>query len=88
MTASTGRSFNNLKLEALPGYKELGQWSMLVFFPREGNDFKDLREAMEKLKLNDASLSYEPERSDALGLGFRCGFLGLLHLEVFSRKTS
>jgi GTP-binding protein LepA len=55
-------------------------------FPREGNDFKELREAMEKLKLNDAALSYEPERSDALGFGFRCGFLGLLHLEVFQER--
>jgi len=55
-------------------------------FPKEGNDFKELREAMEKLKLNDSALSYEPERSDALGFGFRCGFLGLLHLEVFQER--
>ena len=55
-------------------------------FPREGSDFKELREAMERLKLNDAALAYEPERSDALGLGFRCGFLGLLHLEVFQER--
>jgi GTP-binding protein LepA len=55
-------------------------------FPREGDDFKDLREAMDRLKLNDSSLTYEPECSEALGFGFRCGFLGLLHLEIFQER--
>ncbi len=73
-------------LEPLPGYKEVRPMVFAGIFPREGNDFKELREAMEKLKLNDAALAYEPERSDALGFGFRCGFLGLLHLEVFQER--
>ena len=55
-------------------------------FPKEGNEFEELREAIAKLKLNDASLSYEPENSKALGFGFRCGFLGLLHLEIFQER--
>lgn len=72
--------------QALSGYKEVRPMVFAGIFPREGSDFKELREAMEKLKLNDAALSYEPERSDALGFGFRCGFLGLLHLEVFQER--
>ena len=75
-----------LRAEALSGYKEVKPMVFAGIFPREGSDFKELREAMEKLKLNDAALSYEPERSDALGFGFRCGFLGLLHLEVFQER--
>lgn len=71
---------------ALAGYKEVKPMVFAGIFPREGNDLNDLREAMEKLKLNDASLSYEPEKSDALGSGFRCGFLGLLHLEIFQER--
>ncbi len=70
----------------LPGYKEVKPMVFAGIFPREGSDFKELREAMDKLKLNDAALVYEPERSDALGFGFRCGFLGLLHLEVFQER--
>ncbi len=73
-------------LEALHGYQEVKPMVFAGVFPREGSDFKELREAMERLKLNDAALAYEPERSDALGLGFRCGFLGLLHLEVFQER--
>lgn len=74
------------KLEELGGYKEVRPMVFASIFPREGSDFKELREAMEKLRLNDAALTYEPERSDALGFGFRCGFLGLLHLEVFQER--
>ncbi len=85
VTANRGVS-NFAKVEALPGYKEVKPMVFAGIFPREGNDFKELREAMEKLKLNDAALIYEPERSDALGFGFRCGFLGLLHLEVFQER--
>jgi GTP-binding protein LepA len=73
-------------VEPLPGYKEVRPMVFAGIFPREGNDFKELREAMDKLKLNDAALVYEPERSDALGFGFRCGFLGLLHLEIFQER--
>jgi len=85
VTANSGVA-NFTKVEALPGYKEVKPMVFAGIFPREGNDFKELREAMEKLKLNDAALIYEPERSDALGFGFRCGFLGLLHLEVFQER--
>jgi GTP-binding protein LepA len=86
-TISTAISQADQKeLEALHGYQEVKPMVFAGVFPREGSDFKELREAMERLKLNDAALAYEPERSDALGLGFRCGFLGLLHLEVFQER--
>lgn len=85
-TMVAGNISDTSKMEALGGYKEVKPMVFAGIFPREGSDFKELREAMEKLKLNDAALSYEPERSDALGFGFRCGFLGLLHLEVFQER--
>lgn len=85
VTANSGVA-HHAQVEALPGYKEVKPMVFAGIFPREGNDFKELREAMDKLKLNDAALVYEPERSDALGFGFRCGFLGLLHLEVFQER--
>lgn len=85
LTANRGVA-NHGKISALPGYKEVKPMVFAGIFPREGSDFKELREAMDKLKLNDAALMYEPERSDALGFGFRCGFLGLLHLEVFQER--
>ena len=84
--SSTFNQANAKELEALHGYQEVKPMVFAGVFPREGSDFKELREAMERLKLNDAALAYEPERSDALGLGFRCGFLGLLHLEVFQER--
>lgn len=74
------------EVEPLPGYKEVKPMVFAGIFPREGNDLENLREAMDRLKLNDSALVYEPERSDALGFGFRCGFLGLLHLEIFQER--
>jgi len=85
LTAGVGAA-NYQSVAPLAGYKEVKPMVFAGIFPREGDDFKELREAMEKLKLNDAALVYEPERSDALGFGFRCGFLGLLHLEVFQER--
>ncbi len=74
------------KIQHLKGYEQVKPMVFAGVFPREGNDFSKLREGMNRLKLNDASLSYEPERSEALGFGFRCGFLGLLHLEIFQER--
>jgi len=74
------------KTEALPGYKEVRPMVFAGIFCKEGSDFARLREAINKLKLNDASLVFEPEHSAALGYGFRCGFLGLLHLEIFQER--
>jgi len=70
----------------LRGYSEVKPMVFAGIFPREGHEFEDLREAVAKLKLNDAALVYEPELSEALGYGFRCGFLGLLHLEIFQER--
>ncbi len=70
----------------LAGYEEVKPMVFSGVFTREGDEYTQLREAMEKLKLNDASLQYEPEHSSALGFGFRCGFLGLLHAEIFMER--
>lgn len=78
--------FDSQAVEPLKGYNEVRPMVFAGIFPREGNEFEDLREAMAKLKLNDAALVYEPELSEALGYGFRCGFLGLLHLEIFQER--
>ena len=72
--------------EALPGYKKVTPMMYCGLYPADGAKYNDLREALEKLQLNDASLFYEPETSLALGFGFRCGFLGLLHLEVIQER--
>ncbi len=79
-------TLNNFKSEPLAGYKEVKPMVFAGVFPKEGSDLSDLRDAMEKLKLSDSALAYEPEHSDALGYGFRCGFLGLLHLEIFQER--
>jgi GTP-binding protein LepA len=85
-TVTTVADFD--KIEPLKGYEQVKPMVFAGVFPREGDDFQVLRESIDRLKLNDASLSYEPEHSEALGFGFRCGFLGLLHLEIFQERLS
>lgn len=75
-----------LRMLQFPGYQEAKPMGFSGIFPTNSEDFEDLRTALEKLQLNDASLSYEPETSKALGFGFRAGFLGLLHMEIVQER--
>ena len=79
-------SFDKPTSQALPGYKKATSMVFCGIYPAEGESYDEVRDALEKLQLNDAALSFEPETSVALGFGFRCGFLGLLHLEIIEQR--
>ncbi len=82
----TVTKLQNPATEPLPGYRKVNPMVYCGVYPADGADYEALRESLEKLQLNDAALSYEPETSGALGFGFRCGFLGLLHLEIIQER--
>ncbi len=77
---------DNVADSPLPGYKEVKSMVFAGIFPKEGDDYEALRDAMDRLKLSDSALTFEPEHSQALGFGFRCGFLGMLHLDIFQER--
>ena len=85
-TNADGTRTNTEKIEPLPGYSEVKPTVYASLYPAEGEDYNAMREALEKLTLNDSALTFEPESNQALGRGFRCGFLGLLHLEIVQAR--
>lgn len=89
LTRFVGDTITNVEnpaTEALPGYKEALPMVFSGMYPVDNEDYEDLKEALEKLKLNDSSITFEPETSSALGFGFRCGFLGMLHMEIAQER--
>jgi GTP-binding protein LepA len=85
-SGETVTKFDRPASETLPGYRDPKPMVFCGLYPIDGDDFENLRESLQKLKLNDASITYEPESSGALGFGFRCGFLGLLHMEIVKER--
>lgn len=86
ITTRTSRTKRSAAIEPLPGISKIKPTVYASFYPLEGDEYTFMRDALDKLKLNDAAFEFEPESNQALGRGFRCGFLGLLHLEIIQAR--